>query len=86
MDFIEQKSTKCHNPEKKKLVPLSETQDKVKMSNVEKPHNKEDREKIMLIYLSATFPISPPRASTSCTSCDLAGPPAGLQGCVKVLC
>lgn len=27
-------------------------------------------------------PISPPSASTSCTSCDLAGPPtAGLHGC-----
>lgn len=33
--------------------------------------------------LSAILPISPPRASTSCTNCDFAGPPtAGLHGCV----
>lgn len=40
--------------------------------------------KVPIVYLSATFPISPPSASTSCTSWDFAGPPtAGLQGCIQ---
>lgn len=46
---------------------------------------KKNHEGGAIFYLSAIFPISPPRASTSCTSCDLAGPPtAGLQGCIEL--
>lgn len=39
-----------------------------------------------ITYLSATLPISPPSASTSCTNWDLAGPPtAGLHGWRKLV-